>query len=90
MIQTIIIVSENKVTYLLKKEDNHYILTLKLYINGIITTLKAPFEALTHQKIKGLIATNVIISIKYDNKKYIKIHVFKLKFINEIKNKFNK
>jgi len=33
---------------------------------------------------------SVIILIKRDNEKYIKIRVFKLKFINEIKNKFNK
>ena len=40
--------------------------------------------------MKGLIVVDVIILVKYNNKKYIKIRVFKLRFINEIKNKFNK
>ena len=40
--------------------------------------------------MEGLIAISVIILMRHNNKKYIKIRVFKLKFINEIKNKFGK
>jgi len=40
--------------------------------------------------MKGLIAAGVIILIKRNNKKYVKIHVFKLRFVNKIKNKLDK
>ena len=74
-------------TFIINKEKYNIELVLKLRRENIITTFKYLFKAFQKKEINGLIIKRVFNFTKFDYIKYIRIHIFNSKLINEIKNK---
>ncbi len=52
--------------------------------------LKELFKASAKAEIDGLIEISVIVLIYYNPAAYIRIYIFKTRFVYKVKNKFNK
>ena len=59
----------------------------KLRIQGIITTLGAPFKALWKKEINGLIAKGVFEFVLYDSRTMSGLRLFNSRLVDEVKGK---
>ena len=72
---------------MLAKEKSDIDLLIKLRSKGIITTDRAPFNALTKQEIDSLIARGVFSFEQFNASKHSSKRVFKLRIVKEVKGK---
>jgi DUF1009 family protein len=73
--------------FITAKKKTDFKLTKQLQKEGHIITLGALFQAFNKQEINSLITRGVFKFKKYDPIKFNKVHIFKLRMVNKIKDK---